>query len=556
MIFLPIVDRELRIAARRRGTYWTRLAVALGAIVVGGCIYIINSAMPMEKVGQFIFLGLSGLCMLYCLAAGRQSTADCLSEEKREGTLGLLFLTDLKGYDIIFGKLAATSLNGFYGLLAVFPVLAIPLLAGGVTSGEFWRMVLVLMNTFLLSLAIGIFVSSMSRELRKAMANNFLLLLLVLGGPPAFAGMMVYFQPSHVFIPELLIPSPGYSFFLAFDANYRRVPEHFWWSVGVMQGLIWLLVLLAGWIVPHSWQDKPQRPGKARWRDFWQAWSYGRAGKRSAYRQRLLNVNAFYWLSARAKLKPMHVWIFLGMMAGWWVGGWLMSGGYWLDAPTQIVMALIINSTFKIWITVEAGQRLAEDQKAGAMELLLSTPLTVHDILHGQLLALRRQFLAPVLTVIIAELIFMMMAWRPRFGIDWQVLLTWLGGIVMLVVDVVALSWVATRMSLTARNLNYAAGMTVTRVLVLPWIIYGGVMIVINLLVELADMPEPGWKFFLGLWFGLGIWADLIFGLRAQRQLLTNFRQLALQRFAPAKLRFSGWFNRSSPTAASVPKPV
>jgi ABC-type transport system involved in cytochrome c biogenesis permease component len=97
MTVLPIVERELRVAARRSSTYW------------------------------------SGLMFLYCLGHGRRSTADCLSEEKREGTLGLLFLTDLKGADIVLGKLAATSMRGFYGFLAVFPVLAIPLLLGGIT---------------------------------------------------------------------------------------------------------------------------------------------------------------------------------------------------------------------------------------------------------------------------------------------------------------------------------------------------------------------------------------------------------------------------------------
>ncbi len=35
MIFLPIVARELRIAARRPGTYWVRWAAALTIIVVG-----------------------------------------------------------------------------------------------------------------------------------------------------------------------------------------------------------------------------------------------------------------------------------------------------------------------------------------------------------------------------------------------------------------------------------------------------------------------------------------------------------------------------------------
>ena len=40
----------------------------------------------------------------------------------------------------------------------------------------------------------------------------------------------------------------------------------------------------------------------------------------------------------------------------------------------------------------------------GSLELLLSTPLGVRDILRGQLLALRRQFLGPIVVVAIIVL--------------------------------------------------------------------------------------------------------------------------------------------------------
>src|SRR5207249_3162929 len=146
---------------------------------------------------------------------------------KREGTLGLLFLTDLKGYDVILGKLAATSVNGFYCLLAVFPVLAIPLLMGGITSGEFWRMVLVLVNTFLLSLAIGLFVSVLSRNARRAFGANLVLLLLLTAVPAACAGAVAYFSPSHLFIRELMYSCPGYAFHLSSDQLYRWEKGHF-----------------------------------------------------------------------------------------------------------------------------------------------------------------------------------------------------------------------------------------------------------------------------------------------------------------------------------------
>src|SRR5581483_9708968 len=176
------------------------------------------------------------------LVAGRRFTADCLSEEKREGTLGLLFLTDLKGYDIVLGKLAATSVNGLYGLFALVPVLAVPLLMGGVANAEFWRTVLVLLDTFLLSLAVGMFASAVSKEMRRTMGANFLLLLGIGAVLPACAGAVAYFTPTHVFLPELLYSCPLYALYLCADFTYKTQPENFWWTVGVIHALTWVLI--------------------------------------------------------------------------------------------------------------------------------------------------------------------------------------------------------------------------------------------------------------------------------------------------------------------------
>src|SRR6266704_4533875 len=142
MTFLPIVERELQATARRRGTYWNRALSALAAILIFGGALIFEAQAPPKELGKHVFNILSGLFLLSSLAAGVRYTADCLSEEKREGTLGLLFLTDLRGYDVVLGKMLATSLKNLYALIAVFPPLAIPFLLGSVSIGEFWRMTL------------------------------------------------------------------------------------------------------------------------------------------------------------------------------------------------------------------------------------------------------------------------------------------------------------------------------------------------------------------------------------------------------------------------------
>src|SRR5690349_20994246 len=134
MKFLPIVERELRVAARRGGTYWVRTWVA--TIVIIGCtaILMLNTEEPPNKVASLLFYPTTVGALLYSLLIGAWATSDSLSEEKREGTLGLLFLTDLKGFDVVIGKLVANSLNCFYGLLAIIPMAAVPLLMGGLTA--------------------------------------------------------------------------------------------------------------------------------------------------------------------------------------------------------------------------------------------------------------------------------------------------------------------------------------------------------------------------------------------------------------------------------------
>src|SRR5947208_10879537 len=190
MIFLPIVERELRAASRRRGTYWNRAVAALAAILIFGGALFFEAHQPPKELGKDIFNALAGLFLFSSLVAGVRYTADCLSEEKRDGTLGLLFLTDLKGYDVVLGKLAASSVNSIYALLAILPVISLPVQLGGVAASELWQSALVLLNTIFFSLAAGLFVSTLSRNERKGMFATVFVSLLAMFGPLILAGVL------------------------------------------------------------------------------------------------------------------------------------------------------------------------------------------------------------------------------------------------------------------------------------------------------------------------------------------------------------------------------
>src|SRR5258706_11028803 len=148
MTFLPIVDRELRVAARKRSTFWVRVAAAMVALVIAVGFLLMTEISFFRSgpssLGRGLFAVLTWLSLAAALSAGLFFTFDFLSEEKREGTLGFLFLTDLRGYDVVLGKLMATSLRGFYALLAFLPILAITQMMGGVTGAQYWKSTLAL----------------------------------------------------------------------------------------------------------------------------------------------------------------------------------------------------------------------------------------------------------------------------------------------------------------------------------------------------------------------------------------------------------------------------
>ncbi|HXI53746.1 MAG TPA: hypothetical protein VNH84_19665, partial [Candidatus Saccharimonadales bacterium] len=132
MTALPIVWRELLLASRRSATYWARFLTVLAGMIPTA--FVLIGALPVSSSSQLgieLFYMLSFLSFLVALVGPVRLPADSLSSEKREGTLGFLFLTDLKAYDVVLGKLAASSLGGLYALLALIPILAIPILYGG-----------------------------------------------------------------------------------------------------------------------------------------------------------------------------------------------------------------------------------------------------------------------------------------------------------------------------------------------------------------------------------------------------------------------------------------
>ncbi|MFO1499853.1 MAG: ABC transporter permease subunit [Verrucomicrobiota bacterium] len=478
-----------------------------------------------------LFRVISGLAFGFSLFTGVLTSADSLSEEKREGTLGLLFLTDLRGYDVILGKLAATSLNSFYRLLSVLPILAVPLLLGGaLTLGDLGRMALVLANTLFFSLAAGIVVSAISRSERKAMLATLALILLVTAGPPLI-GLALFLENRTVpYNLNWLLGSAGYPAVLAFDAIYQLKFRQFWLAVGVTHVLSWLFLLLAAIAVRRVWQDRPAVTSGTSWRERWRAWQFCHGSGGAAFRRRLLDLNPIYWLSARDRLRSIYVLVALATLAGLWSGLYFQYRSSVLDSSVYLLMAYAAHTLLKIWAAFESCRPLAEERQTGGLELLLSTPLPVSEMLEGQMLALKRHFGWPVTIVLAADIVMLVAGGRDDvFDPSREWLLLWLALMIMFVADLFTIAWVGLWLSLTAKRAGRAVTGTIARVLVLPWIVF---VLGLSLLAFMRlERFNPSELTLLGGAFGLAMIVDIILIAWAGTNLRERFRDAAAQRF-------------------------
>jgi ABC-type transport system involved in multi-copper enzyme maturation permease subunit len=464
MSFLPIVQRELRVSSRRKSTYYARcIAATLGMVISFFLLFMFMMAGPSSGAGNFLFSFLAWYTLLTTLLAGVFLASDSLSEERREGTLGLLFLTDLKSYDVVLGKFMAISLNAFYGLLAVFPILAISVLAGGVTGAEFWRTCLALFNLLFFSVTAGMFISSFCRSTYRAMTGTIALLVIWL------TVTIIASAAGLRYVSDL---SPFEAFLMASAAEYFRLAREFWISLAASHLMGWIFLGLASWRL-RFFVEKGKSGGR------WQRVlpRYLLAG-RSARRAMLLEINPVLWLLDDSRRLRWLAWVLsLGGVAVLVLMG--SKGG-----PMALIASNYVLWPFyfllKIFIAIQACRFFGEARRTGALELLCCTPLTMKAILGGQWMLLRQVFLWPLCILLLAHLaclVFGVSQGAGMFGMPKGSMPGVFGFILLCkpfmvipdtLADFFAIGWFGMWLALSMQRPNMATGLTILCVLILP----------------------------------------------------------------------------------------
>src|ERR1039458_6018520 len=476
MTFLPIVERELRVAARSGATYWVRFTIPLAGMLF--CLPQLLWTGPMgtsATLGPGLLNGLvSAAFLLSCGAC--LLTADVISSERREGTLGLLLLTRVSTFDVLLGKLGSAGLTSLCALVAFLPMLMIPVLAGGVKGGEVIRKGLVLPDMLFLALAAGLWASARGREWLKT-ARTALLLVAALVVGPSLVGLL--FVPVGAVIAGIRLLSPLRTLSVAGDAMYKGAPGEYWTSLILVQAMSWALVFGAGFRLRSGWReergelmapalatvDDPEPeaalPSRA---------PLGDAANPIAWLlQRQVGIQALIWAGALVGFIQFGVYSVMPRFLG--------SSSYLSMVWPLSLAATTLEGALFAWA---ASRFFVEARRTGELELLLTTPFGAREIVSTQWNVLKRRLRWPIVVMLAPAILQAAVtlvelrttsSFGPRGSFRLHYVISSLFGLVDIFFGVGALCWVGLWFGLKAGGQARAIVWTVGLVKVLPFLI-------------------------------------------------------------------------------------
>jgi len=500
MTVLPVIERELRTEARHPLTYWLRVIGATALLVAAAMFWLDSGFRGRQGAQLFKVLHQTLFWAIWLLVP--LLTADCISREKREGTLGLLFLTPLRARDIVLAKGLVHGLRAMTVCLAALPVVVLPFLMGGVD----WRIavasVLVNLISFCWALGAGLLASARNKTMTGALIWSalwaflfFWVMIWVTG--LFFLTFAFSTQRSGMVIGTTLgYLASGLAAVFSFSEMWqwmlvRIAPsgQATWLNQYVSVFAVSLfslygLILIAASNIRRKWQDNPPSAQRLKLEKKLFTPAYGLRLFRFWMRG-MLERNPIGWLERRTWSGRLVSWSWLAVMIALYSFALEDFGrGMGFRLVNTLVPWLLILS-----IGLSAAGSFRRERELGVMELLLVTPLRVGQIISGRLLGLWGQLLPAVLLLMGLWLYLTSgagMGDRYRNESMEGMFLLWVLGFMFVTLPVIGLFF-----SLRCRNFITALFFTGLAGVVLP----GGVIVVVklfdpgNALMFLAILP-------------------------------------------------------------------
>jgi ABC-type Na+ efflux pump permease subunit len=402
MTVFPIIGRELRSAARQPFSYHLRV-LGVVVLIIACVIFGLDRGFG-PRVGGALFASLHCTLFVAIWVLVPLQTADCISRERREGTLGLLFLTELRAGGVVVAKGVAQGVRALTLWIAVLPVLAVPVLLGGVTLMQGAISFLVNLSAICWALAAGLLASSFNKSWVRSLlwaviiAVSFFLVLSLLAGELL---MPIFFKnhPMPLYARSIYGLVTGGGFLtnsLGTWGSYLRIGTNGTVLVAMAKlavlsigGLI-LVILLAGARTRRIWQEEPPSESEVwlrrtfctpvLWTGFFRRWMRWK-----------LERNPIGWLEQRTWSGRLVTW-------GWFAVVVSIYSAALTDSHFQSYAAMHRAAAWLLAITMAASAAgsFQRERESGVLELLLVSPLGENAIVAGRLRGLWSQFLPTV----------------------------------------------------------------------------------------------------------------------------------------------------------------
>jgi hypothetical protein len=185
-------------------------------------------------------------------------------------------------------------------------------------------------------------------------------------------------------------------------------------------------------------------------------------------------VNPVIWLVSRGERERLSLWtVVLGAVA-LVAGVWLFAMGSGPVGMALLVALMLLHLGLAMWLATEACHLFAGARDSGALELLLSTPLSIREVVTGHLLGLKRLFYRPVAVLLAVEALLLagqlfIMGAGGASGKQMSYLVVGVGMfLASAIMDFLAVAHYGMWMGLSTKNPGKAVTKTVLRVLLLP----------------------------------------------------------------------------------------
>ncbi len=392
MVLSPIIEREFRLALRQRRNLLGRILAARISVGVLSFLLLGSALFGWSWWMNLVHYGLILAGLHTAIQPALELAPGLFTEERRNQTMPLLWLTGMGPGELFASKLGSGILVASSQMLALFPLLAIPFLTGGISLDLYLATITMLPVVFAFVMAVGVLASVLGQEEGEAILLMWVIgALICLAEPlPYFLGRALAGTPP--FSGTWLALSPLWGPVLVWNRFGMGGASAFWLATGVT--LAWTIVclLLAALILRYNWRQEIALSPPGSWRRWWQNLRHGSSTYRLNLRRRWLVENPVIWLGCQDRQPVFAATAWLAGLGLLWGLGWWFWPQFWLAPVNLWTIALIMGGGVH-WIFVRAAaRRMAVDRRDGLLELFLTTPLSPAEIAEGHRFALLTQF--------------------------------------------------------------------------------------------------------------------------------------------------------------------